>query len=144
MLSDLYRPFREFILSKSALRSMHLFDSRSKAFSDDDVLQENILIMLERGGAQGPVTVTTSTDDTFSDLATCIHPFERIVFPDDTERFIHVPTSSAKTELELSGSVKFSLTDIGVRASTGPVVDFRLKNHLRMDPEPGSAPLFTR
>ena len=136
-----YRPFREFILSKSALRSMHLFDSRSKAFSDDDVLQENIIIMLERGGAQDQVTVTTSTDDTFLDLATCIHPFERIVFPDDTERFIHVPTSSAKTELELSGAVKFSLTDIGVRASTGPVVDFRLKNHLRMDPEPGSAPI---
>ena len=136
-----YRPFREHILKKSALRAMHLFDSRSKAFSDDEVLQENIIIMLERGGVQRSVTVTTSTDDTFYDLATFEHPFERIVFPDDKERFIHVPTSAEKTELEQASGIRSSLADIEVKASTGPVVDFRLKDHLRMMPEPGSVPI---
>lgn len=48
-----YRPFREFVLKHAAIRHMHLFESRNKAFKDDDVLQENIIIWLERGGQQG-------------------------------------------------------------------------------------------
>lgn len=136
-----YRPFRDFILERAAIRHMHLFESRNKAFRDDDVLQENIIIRLERGGQQGPVTVTTSTDDSFSDLTTHEHPFDRIVFPDDTERFIHVPTTTEKSAIELSPAVRYSLADIGVKVSTGPVVDFRLKAHLRDMPEPGTVPL---
>lgn len=136
-----YRPFRDFILGRAAIRHMHLFDSRNKAFRDDQVLQENIIIRLERGGQQGPVTVTTSTDDSFSDLTTNEHTFDRIVFPDDPERFIHVPTTTEKSAIELSPAVRYSLVDIGVKVSTGPVVDFRLKAHLREMPEPGTVPL---
>jgi adenine-specific DNA-methyltransferase len=33
-----YRPFREFILQRAALRHIHLFESRTTAFKDDDVL----------------------------------------------------------------------------------------------------------
>jgi len=136
-----YRPFRDFILEHAAIRHMHLFDSRSKAFKDDDVLQENIIIRLERDGPQGPVTVSTSTDDTFADLVTHEHPFERIVFPDDPERFIHVPTSPEKNAIELSEAIRFTLADLGIKVSTGPVVDFRLKEHLRNMPGAGTVPL---
>jgi len=136
-----YRPFRDFILERAAIHHMHLFESRSKAFSDDQVLQENIIICLERGGEQGPVTISTSTDDSFSDLTSCEIPFERIVFPDDPERFIHVQTTTNKSAIELSPAVLYSMTDIGVKLSTGPVVDFRLKEHLRDMPEEGAVPL---
>lgn len=135
-----YRPFRDFILERAAIRHMHLFESRSKAFKDDDVLQENIIIRLERDGQQGPVTISTSTDDSFSDLETHEHQFKRIVLPDDSERFIHVPTLAEKST-ELSPVIRYSLTDLGVKVSTGPVVDFRLKEHLRDMPGPGTVPL---
>ncbi|XGB43730.1 MAG: Eco57I restriction-modification methylase domain-containing protein [Nodosilinea sp. LVE1205-7] len=92
-----YRPFRDFIFERAALRHIHLFESRNKAFKDDEVLQENIIIRLERDGQQGAVTVSTSTDDSFANLVTYEHAFDRIVFPDDPQRFIHVPTSSEKT-----------------------------------------------
>jgi adenine-specific DNA-methyltransferase len=136
-----YRPFRDYILSRAALRQMHLFHSRSKAFKDDDVLQENIIIRLERGGLQSTVTVSTSTDDTFNDIKTFEHPFDRIVFSDDPERFIHVPTSLEKSSIELSASVVHKLVTVGVKVSTGPVVDFRLRDHLCDMPEPGTVPL---
>ena len=136
-----YRPFRDFILERAAIRHMHLFESRNKAFKDDEVLQENVIIRLERGGQQGPVTITTSTDDSFSDLTTHEHPFDRIVFPDDLERFIHVPTTTEKSASELSPAVRYSLADIGIKVSTGPVVDFRLKEQLRDMPEEGTVPL---
>lgn len=105
------------------------------------MLQENIIIQLERGGEQGPITISTSTDDSFADLATHIHPFDRIVFPDDTERFIHVPTSPGETTIELATTINCSLADLGIQVSTGPIVDFRLRNHLCIMPEPGSVPL---
>ena len=136
-----YRPFRDFVFARAALKHLHLFESRNKAFKDDDVLQENIIIRLECGGKQGDVTVSTSTDDRFADLVTHSHPFNRIVFPDDPERFIHVPTSTEKSTIELSAGVNHSLADLGVKVSTGPVVDFRLREHLRDMPEPGTVPL---
>jgi len=136
-----YRAFRDFILERAAIRHMHLFGSRSKAFKDDDVLQENIIIRLECGGQLGPVTVTTSTDDTFADLVTHEHPFDRIVFPNDPERFIHVPTSPEKNAIELSEAIRYTLADLGITVSTGPIVDFRLKEYLRDMPGEGSVPL---
>ncbi len=136
-----YRPFREFVLRHTALRHIHLFKSRSQAFKDDGVLQENIIVRLERGGRQGPVRVTTSTDDTFADLVGHEHPFERIVFPDDPERFIHVPTSPERGVFELSQAVRHTLAELGIAVSTGPVVDFRLKEHLRAMPETDTVPL---
>jgi adenine-specific DNA-methyltransferase len=136
-----YRPFRDFILERAAIQHIHLFDSRRQAFKDDDVLQENIILLLESGTPQGNVTVTTSTDNSFTDLVTNTHPFHRIVSPDDSERFIHVPTSPEYSQIELATAICYSLEDIGIKVSTGPVVDFRLKSHLRQLSEPGTVPL---
>ena len=49
-----YRPFRDFILRRGALRHMHLFDSRNKAFKDDEVLQENVIVCLNAAGNRVP------------------------------------------------------------------------------------------
>lgn len=136
-----YRSFREFILAHAAIRHMHLFAARDKAFKDDEVLQENIIILLERGGHQADVTVSTAMDDSFADFEAHVYPFDQIVFPDDAERFIHVPLSPVRNIKELSPFLRYSLVDIGVDVSTGPVVDFRVKEHLRQMPERGSVPL---
>ena len=136
-----YRPFRQYMLDRAAIKRMHLFESRNKAFKSDDVLQENIIIQLERGAQQGTILISTSTDDSFDDLTSHEHPFDRIVFPEDTERFIHVPTSSKLNALESCPSIRYSLTDLNVRVSTGPVVDFRVKEHLCDMPEADTVPL---
>ncbi|RJX28722.1 MAG: SAM-dependent methyltransferase [Desulfarculus sp.] len=136
-----YRPFREFVLARAAIRHIHLFESRNKAFKDDGVLQENIIIRLECGGQQGKVTISTSTDDTFTDYQAHAHPFERIVMPYDRERFVHIPTSLNDSPIELSPVIRHSLADLGIEVSTGPVVDFRMREHLREMPEPGTVPL---
>jgi tRNA1(Val) A37 N6-methylase TrmN6 len=136
-----YRPFRRFLLRHAALRHIHLFSSRTQAFKDDDVLQENVVIRLERGAGQANVTISNSTDDTFADLSTHEHSFDRVVFPDDPEQFIHVPTSLERDAIELSPAICFSLRDIGVSVSTGPVVDFRLQEHIHQKPIVGTVPL---
>jgi len=47
-----YRRFRAFMLERAAIRRLHLFTSRSKTFKTDEVLQENIIIHLERSAGQ--------------------------------------------------------------------------------------------
>jgi len=136
-----YRPFREYVLKRAAIRQIHLFTSRNKAFKDDEVLQENVIIMLERGAHQCNVTVTTSTDGSFTDMETHKYPFDRIVLPGNPERFIHVPTSPELGVIERSSVIRFTLEDIGINVSTGPVVDFRLKEHLRDMPDTDTVPL---
>ncbi len=136
-----YRPFREWVLTRASLDHIHLFHSRTSAFSDDSVLQENVIIRLVRSKQQGPVTITTSSDTGFSDLQAHAYPFTQIVQEGDPQRFIHIP--SAPTHGGLSGVplAKFSLNELGLAVSTGPVVDFRLKEFLRADPTRGTVPL---
>ncbi len=136
-----YRPFREYVLERAAILQIHLFASRNKAFKDDEVLQENVIVALERGARQGDVTVTTSTDGSFADMETNRYAFDRIVFPGDPERFIHVPTSPEFSILERSRVIRFTLDDIGIQVLTGPVVDFRLREHLRDMPDADTVPL---
>lgn len=136
-----YKPFREFLLKRAAIRRVHLFDSRSKAFASDGVLQENIIIRLDAGIEQGPVTISTSADDTFTDLQTAEHPFSRIVDPDDAECFIHIPTQSRAMDEAQAANLRSSLSDLRVAVSTGPVVDFRVKEDLLDEPRSNSVPL---
>ena len=135
-----YKPFRDLILRQSAIRRVHLFGSRTQAFSDDEVLQENVIIVLERGGAPGDVTLSSSRDSTFSDLETWTLPMASVVNPGDPEGVISLPTSDEARGV-IPAKFASSLKDIGVQVSTGPVVDFRMREHLRANPEPGAVPL---
>lgn len=134
-----YKPFRRFILKRAAIRRIHLFDSRQTAFSDDDVLQENVILHLERDGKQSDVIMSVSTDDSFSDLATYEMPFASVVLPEDDEAFIHMPLALADPLVGLG--FECSLEDLGLKVSTGPVVDFRLRESLRQQPDETSVPL---
>ena len=135
-----YQPFRQFIFTRSALRHIHLFEARNKAFKNDGVLQENVIVRLTRGAQQGEVVVSTSADDTFSDYSEAAYPFASIVLPDDSEQFIHIP-NGGDGELLKGPAFRYRLDELGLSVSTGPVVDFRMKNDLRADPEPGTVPL---
>ncbi len=136
-----YKSFRNFVLSRSAILHLHLFATRNKAFKDDSVLQENIIIMLERAREQGDVVVTTSRDESFSDLASHSYPFSQIVHKDDPERFIRIPHAPNASEDRLPRKVDRALVDLGIEVSTGPVVDFRMRNQLRQEPDVDTAPL---
>jgi len=74
-------------------------------------------------------------------MKTVIHPFSRIVSPDDSESFFHIPISAKPNTIEQYQFARYSLEEIGVNVSTGPVVDFRLKEHLRDMPDSDSVPL---
>lgn len=136
-----YRPFRVWLLERIAVRQIHLFHSRTSAFHEDDVLQENVILKLVRGGQQGRLTVSTSSDTSFSDVVEHEYSFDDIVHPGDNEKFIHVPLSPEHGGIHTVPLATCSLKETGLEVSTGPVVDFRLKAFLRKDAESGTVPL---
>jgi adenine-specific DNA-methyltransferase len=136
-----YRPFREWMLAKASVEQIHLFHSRTSAFNDDEVLQENVIIKLVRGKKQGKVTITTASDIGFSDLHAHDYPFAEIVHNGDEQKFIHVPVAPSHSGLDGVPLAGRSLEEISLEVPTGPVVDFRLKKHPRENPEEGTVPL---
>lgn len=135
-----YQPFRRFIFARAAIRHIHLFESRNKAFKSDGVLQENIIIRLTCGIPQGDITISTSGDDTFSNYKEAVHPYSSIVLPNDDEHFIHIPTGG-NADLLTQSAFRYRLNDLDLSVSTGPVVDFRMRNDLRANPEADTVPL---
>jgi len=134
-----FKRFREFILGRAAIRQIHLFESRNALFREDGVLQENIIIKLERGGAQADVLVTSSVDGGLLGIKSSLLPFSQIVRPDDSDLFIHIP--SCYEAAEWPSAFTFSLEDLGVCVSTGPVVDFRVPQFLSEVHREESVPL---
>jgi adenine-specific DNA-methyltransferase len=135
-----YLPFRKFMIGKVAIDKIHVFNSRKKAFSADKVLQENIIIKLTVGVPQGDVLVSSSTDQEFNDYSEIKRPFADIVVPGDSDLFIHISTEVSDIAEGLS-RFRNSLSDLGIDCATGPVVDFRLKEHLRQQICASSVPL---
>jgi len=122
-----YEPFRRLLLRSSALLAIHAFESRRTAFKDDDVLQENVIYRVRKGGDQGTVALSTDTTPA-RDV-----PFSDVVRPSDAHAFIRLPIVDNDLAAKVQ-SLACVLADLGIKVSTGRVVDFRVREHLRKMP----------
>lgn len=134
-----YRPFREFILKHCAIKHIHLFKSRNKAFKDEAVLQENIIIMLQKNAKQDTVKVSYCTDESFGDFKAFDADFTQIINPSDNEKYLHIPEqNNIPTE---NFSAYSSLKDLQINVSTGAIVDFRKRDLLLQEYQNKAYPL---
>jgi adenine-specific DNA-methyltransferase len=138
-----FRPFREDLLGHLELRCLHVFESRMAAFRDDKVLQENIIFHAVKGRNQpNKILISSSSGEESGEITETVFPFNEIVHPHDSQKFIHIPSSASHTTAkETMNTLRCSLASLGVTVSTGRVVDFRLKEALRREPEHGTVPL---
>jgi len=138
-----FRKFRVAFLRTMSLKRIHIFESRKKAFGDDDVLQENIIYNAVRG-LQNPKSITISTSEglDFDKARTLPIPYSRVVHPGDRDMFIHLGIDDADdSPAERIKCFTSSLNKLGLSVSTGRVVDFRAREHLRQTPEQETVPL---
>lgn len=134
-----YKPFRELMLKECSIDMIHVFESRSKAFKDDEVLQENIILKLTRQAKQGQVILSSSHDSKFEDLLQRTVDYKTIIEPNDKEFFIRIPEESGEELSEVLYNK--SLKEMGIDVCTGPVVSHRVKEWLSQDMETGMVPL---
>ena len=138
-----FKKFRAAFLQMMSFKRIHLFESRKKAFGDDDVLQENIIYHAV-WALQKPKSVAISSSEglDFDKARTLSVPYNRVVHPADRDMFIHLGIDDA--DIGLADRMKCltsSLNKLGLAVSTGRVVDFRAREHLRRSPEQGTVPL---
>lgn len=137
-----FNDFRRFLLDGNNLNKLHVFESRTRAFKGDKVLQENVIFHIVKGEAQGQVKITSSTCADDPEPIVRIAEFNEVVNPNNPDRFIHIVTNDEQAEIATRvGGMPCSLEDLGIEASTGKVVDFRTRSNLRHDPEEGTVPL---
>lgn len=138
-----FRPFRKDFLSNLELRRLHVFESRNAAFRNDSVLQENIIFHAVKGQTQPRELMISSSSGKHGDvIAESVLSFADVVHPHDAEKFIHIPSAPCHAAAkEIMGGLRSSLASLGVTVSTGRVVDFRLKNSLRQEPQKETVPL---
>jgi adenine-specific DNA-methyltransferase len=137
-----FLPFRKLLLSQMSIQQIHVFEARDIAFKDDAVLQENIIYHATKNRQSKEVKLSTSHGIDLSDIHTLAVPYSEIVHANDADFVIHLPTTEEDSELgHLVRSLKYSLKDLKISVSTGPVIDFRLKEYIHKDPRPDAVPL---
>ncbi|MYB24017.1 MAG: SAM-dependent methyltransferase [Acidimicrobiia bacterium] len=137
-----FRAFRRELLENSALRRIHLFEARNEAFRDTGVLQENVVVHLVKGAPQAAVTISTSLGSGEEGVHEERVPFTHVVRPNDLDAFIRIvsgePAVAAATRM---AGLECALSGTGASVSTGRVVDFRVREHLRESVDDGTVPL---
>lgn len=148
-----FKAFRELLLSEMSIEHIHIFNERAAAFKSDNVLQENIILHAIKKKQSNAVTISSSSgkanyvfDEMHGyypdDLTSRSVDYRNIVNPLDSQSFIHIASSSLDQKIVDRLSVfTSSLEDLDIEVSTGPVVDFRMKEELCDLPENNTAPL---
>lgn len=138
-----FKKFRAAFLRTMSLKQIHIFESRKKAFGDDDVLQENIIYHAVRESQKlKSVIISSSNGLDFEKTRTISVPYSRVVHPKDRDMFIHLDIDgNGGSPAEQTRCFSSSLDKLGLSISTGRVVDFRAREHLQQSSQRGTVPL---
>lgn len=138
-----FKPFRADFLETMSLRRLHVFESRSAAFSRDDVLQENIIVHAVKAAVKPERVIISSSSGTPGGFVTQREvAYNQVVSLDDPEQFIHLTEDEVQDSARaIMSRLSASLPELGLSVSTGRVVDFRAKEFLRQQPGRDTAPL---
>ena len=137
-----FRAFRELIYSKCSFEHIHIFEARDKAFKEEDVLQENIIFHLRKSSPKASVRISATSGRTFEDISSREMPHGLVIDPNDPDLMIRIASNEFDDYvLERMVALKYRLSDFDLRVSTGPVVDFRVRESISDEFSANHAPL---
>lgn len=148
-----FKPFREQFFKLMGLHHLHIFEQRNTAFQGDEVLQENIILHAIKGQHPSTLKITASRDGHFqldsatgdyiaADMTQRITDTTTVIRPHDPNQFVYIAANAlAQQVVDRISQFTTTLDQLGLTVSTGPVVDFRLKADLRMQPQADTVPL---
>lgn len=140
---EYFKAFREYFLRNGKLSQIHLFASRDKVFSQEQVLQETIILKLKKTAITPPtVRITSSrTNYDFENITSIDVPYSSVVT--GKSLYVFLPTSNDEiATIQQINRYSETLPEVGYRMRTGIVVDFRQKEELRTEAGDGIIPLF--
>jgi adenine-specific DNA-methyltransferase len=134
--------FRKAFTEQMSIRHIHVFETRDRAFRQDGVLQENVIVHARKSQHKDRVGISSSTgpDDHFP--RTRKVPYQELIDPHDPEQFIHIVPDDMGTRIRARmKSLSNKLGTLDLKVSTGKVVDFRAKHLLRASEQANTVPL---
>jgi len=141
-----FSEFRKWFFGQITPVRLHEFESR-RLLKTDPVLQE-MVILKGKKGCERPDNITISVSyqepKGTEELTEIKVPFNTVVVSRDEDVRIQIPaTKTEELVIEQVERLPFTLTSLGFKASTGPVVPFRAKEYLlnTMQGGGGCAPL---
>ena len=140
---EYFKVFRNYFLRYGKIEQIHLFVSRDKVFSQEQVLQETIIIKIKKTDVKPQQVIISSSqaNDDYKDMTEIAVPYDSVV--SGKNLYVYLPTSNDDVEV-IRTINKYSATfpDIGLRMRTGIVVDFRQRGELRKEQGEHKIPLF--
>jgi len=138
-----FKAFRQDFFSRMSLDRIHVYESRSEAFRDDEVLQENLIFHAVKSHSRPKeVLISSSLGPLDSNVRLNQLPPEDVIRPCDPEMVVHVIINEAgRRAAKLAERLCGDLCALGLSVSTGRVVDFRARPFLRSAPNEDTAPL---
>ncbi len=137
-----FRRFREYLFEYGNLSQVHLFVSRDKVFDKERVLQETMIIKLNKSECRKSVKITSSNSNgDFCNIQSIDVPYDTIIFGSD--KYVYLVTTEEELRvLQTLGKWKDTLPSVGFKMKTGLTVDFRSQEYLRNTTEKDTVPLF--
>lgn len=141
-----FKKFRQNFFSQITPVSIHIFNSRDKAFNKDSVLQENVILHGKKDSKidRNEHGVKISSCNGISDIksvSTIEIPLAEIITPEE-DYVLHIPTEVTQREIvKIVKSWKHNLRSLGLDVSTGPIVAFRARDILTEDSDKQNVPL---
>ncbi|MDN4081414.1 Eco57I restriction-modification methylase domain-containing protein [Paenibacillus polymyxa] len=123
-----FRNFRSDLTSDTTINHFHLFDSRTKVFSGEEVLQESVIYhaIKQPPKVKDRVTLTFSQSLNLEDIQVNQVLYSELVHPDDPLSIFRLVRNNEDDEIKTKmHSLPSTLNDLQLALSTGPVVDFR-------------------
>lgn len=138
-----FRKFRQEFLRTGVLRHIHLFVSRDKVFDQESVLQETMIIKVQKTDRKPPLVrvTTTRTNKDFSEQTEFEVPYQTVVSGDNA--YVYLVTNEREAGiLSKLNRLTDTLPSVGLKMKTGLTVDFRNRGALRNSAEDTAVPLF--
>lgn len=144
---EYFKAFRKIFFSKIQIEKIHLFNSRKEAFSDDEVLQENLIVKGRKvDKVNSKMKISISQSNGLKDISTSKikeYPYLQLINLKSDEKFLYLPNSEEQERvMKLLRTQKNNLAILGYKVSTGPIVYFRKKEFLQKEKEKNSVPLY--
>lgn len=138
-----YKKVRRWLVKNLHFEKIHLFESRKDIFDDNEVLQENIIFkaIKKYPGELGTI-ISSSYNKDFSNYESIEAKFSDVIFSNNGDSYIRIPTLERDLKIiRMVDEWKEYLKDLDLEISTGPVVDFRTKQNLKIEIDNESVPL---
>jgi adenine-specific DNA-methyltransferase len=137
-----FKRFRKWFFDRMTAKQIHIFESRTDAFQEEEVLQENVILLAEKAGNPKDVIITSSPGRDFQQVSRHALPYPKVIEDSTGDHLVRVATTGFEQEIvQALDRLSSRFRELPFKISTGPVVPFRSKEFLRQFRSDKTAPL---